>query len=655
MTPWIFHGLAILAAVGFGVGMVARARQWLSGRQPGEAAALRTRFVRSARHLSRPAALAALMIDGLLFRRLWRASRQRWAIHAAIAWSFLGLFFVGSLGDMFADLGVPLGKDDPWFAFLNDLFGIGLLAGLGAAIVRRTRFADAATSTRFDDGAILGILAFLAAGGFILEGFRLLEEGVPGESGYAFAGYALARAFEPAGLDWATAHDAVWWVHGLVALGLVAWLPWSKLLHVVATPLSIALGAEDPAAPEADQLAPFVVSAGDKRVFSSLQMLELDACTRCGECLRSCSSFRITGNEGASIMGMIRGQKALFEANGTSGPEAWAAFQQGVFSCTLCGRCEPACPAGIRTRDLAISMRQEIASARCMLPKNMDVVLQAVEDEGNIFNFPNDDRALWAEFMDDLPPDLLGKEKAEVLYFVGCVGSFSPAVQEIPQAFLRVLLKAGVDVALLAGKEWCCGFPLIVGGRAADAQRLIEHNVAEVRRLGAKTIVFSCPSCYNAWAKYYRLPGIQLLHSTQFISELVAQGRLSLEAEGLRLSYHDPCDLGRGTGEYEAPRRVLQALEGADYVELRESRERSLCCGGGGDVEMWDPQLVGKINRVLVDAVDATGAQVLVDACQQCKRSTQKGLAEAGSRVRVMDIAEVALEFGTFAETRPER
>ena len=308
---------------------------------------------------------------------------------------------------------------------------------------------------------------------------------------------------------------------------------------------------------------------------------------------------------------------------------------------------------GIRTRDLALAMRQELAAGHCMMPKNLEVARDAVLQEGNVFRFPNEDRAMWAEFLDDLPCDVTSKERAEVLYFVGCVSSFSPAVQEIPQAFLRVLLKAGVDVALLAGKEWCCGFPLIVGGLATDAQGLIEHNVEEVRRLGAKTIVFNCPSCYYTWSRYYPLDDVRKVHSTQFIRDLVRAGRLTFEQSDVPVTYHDPCDLGRGMGEYDAPREVLRSFANGTYVELSASRERALCCGGGGDVEMWDPALVGQINGALTDSMEASGARLVVQACPQCKRTTRRGLTEKQSPIRTMDIAEVALEFGTFASEGP--
>jgi heterodisulfide reductase subunit D len=398
-----------------------------------------------------------------------------------------------------------------------------------------------------------------------------------------------------------------------------------------------------------------------ERPFSARQLLEMDACTRCGECLRACDSFRVKGDEGVSLMGMIRRRRQLFREDGSllrklfrrdgASDEAWSRYQGGVFDCTLCGRCEVYCPVSIKTRDLAVAMRQELATARCMLPKNLDRARDAVLEEGNIFGYPNEERALWAEFLDDLPADLLSKERADVLYFVGCVSSFSPAVQEIPQAFLRLLLKAGVDVGLLAGKEWCCGFPLIVGGLAKDAERVIAHNIEGIRRLGAKTVVFNCPSCYYTWRRYYPLEGVRLMHSAEFIAELVRSGRLKFRAPETVFTYHDPCDLGRGLGVYDPPRQVLRALAGDAYVELTPSRARALCCGGGGDVEIWDPELAGEVNDMLTSAVEKSGAQVVVQGCPQCKRTTQRGLSAKGSSVRSMDIVEAALAYGIFTDS----
>lgn len=662
----VFHVIAALSGVVFLAGVAMRVRMWLSGRTlPGAGTAGRSEnaawLARRAPSALSPRRLGAVLLDGLLLRRMWRKSRARWLIHFSIAWSFAGLFMIGSLGNFVADFGAPLEKDDAWFAATNDALGLTLLAGVAAALFRRFAVREPSTKTRFDDALVLAALALLAAGGFFVEAARYLDEATPAATAtYAFAGYPLSLALKPLSLDWSAVYGLFWWTHALSALGLVAYMPYSKLFHVFTSPaaINVRAGVRSPVAGGVGPLAPAGGDAARWSPFSALQLLEMDACTRCGECLRACSSFAVTGDELAAPMGMIRMRRELsapgdallpkVAQDGSAADAQWKRYQDGVFSCTLCARCEEFCPVGIKTKGLALTMRQELATARCMMPANLETARQAVLGQHNVFNFPNEDRAMWAEFLDGLPPDILDKQHADVLYYVGCVSSFSPAVQEIPQAFLRVLLKAGVDVALLGGKEWCCGFPLIVGGRAVDAQKLIEHNMAEVHRLGATTIVFNCPSCYFAWKKWYPLEGVRLVHSTEFIRGLVASGRLTFEDGDITVTYHDPCDLGRGMGVYDAPRDVLKALAGDAYIELTPSREEALCCGGGGDIEMWDPDLMRRVNSILTDAVERTGAHVVVQACPQCKRATQRGLDGKGSSVRTMDITELALEFGTF-------
>ncbi len=676
MGTWVFHGLAALSLLVFAGGVAGRLRFWL-GATAGESEGPRIRLGSALRQgaavFASSGALRTFALDGLLIRRLWRVSRYRWLVHALLAWSFAGLFVIGSLGDMTASLGVPLGKDDRWFAALNDTLGLALLAGVLLAAARRLFPATPHPTAAFDDGLALAVIGLLALGGFFLEAARYLDDAVPGSiAGYSYAGYAVSRAIKPAGLDPGALHDGLWWTHALLALGLVAYIPYSKLFHMFAAPATVVRNAGPASAPVlapvaglAGMLAPAGSEANRRTSLTAGQLLELDACIRCGECMRACSSFQAKGDEGATLVGMIRQRRYLFDGlaplagvlPGRSGVtvEQWERFQTGVFSCTLCGRCQEVCPVGIKTRSLAMALRQELATARCMMPRNMGIARDAVVEEGNVFRFPNEDRAMWAEFLDDIPPDLMGKDHADVLYFVGCVSSFSPAVQEIPQAFLQVLLKAGMDVALLAGKERCCGFPLIMGGLGGDARALIEHNMAELRRLGSKTVVFNCPSCYYTWKKYYpaEAGGVRLAHSTEIINELVQSGRLVFESGSLPVTYHDPCDLGRGLGVYDVPRDVLKRFASADYIELSPSREAAMCCGGGGDVEMWDPELVSDVNNLLTDAVVKSGAGILVQGCPQCKRVTQRGLESRGSDIQALDIAELALEFGTFVDPTP--
>lgn len=250
----VFHGLAALALVVFLAGAIGRVRFWLSGSFPAADTSDQTRALALARRglsiLLLSQALRALFWNGLVLRQVWQESRLRWLIHLTVSWSFVGLFAIGSLGNMASDLGAPLEKDDAWFAAFNDSVGLALLVGLALALGRRYIPPKPYTKNLFEDAALLAILALLGVGGLLLEGGRYLKEGTSASvGGYAFLGYPLSQAVEPLDWDWALVYDWLWWTHSLLALGLVAYLPYSKLLHMFTSPLAIALDAGDADSP----------------------------------------------------------------------------------------------------------------------------------------------------------------------------------------------------------------------------------------------------------------------------------------------------------------------------------------------------------------------------------------------------------------------
>jgi nitrate reductase gamma subunit len=251
-----FHGLAAISLLIFLAGLAERSRIWLKAAAlgpPVPANRFRHFLFLAGQGLSTlltPRNLRALLLDGLVVRRLWRVDRVSWLVHFSVSWSFVCLFAVGSLGNMAADLGAPLEKDDPWFAALNESLGLALIAGVAVALARRYVFRGTYRKTTFEDGAVLAALALLALGGLLLETVRYLKEATPASAGgYAFVGYPLTQAVEPLSWDWPLIYDWLWWSHSLMALCLVAWLPYSKLFHMIASPLVIALSTSS-GAPE---------------------------------------------------------------------------------------------------------------------------------------------------------------------------------------------------------------------------------------------------------------------------------------------------------------------------------------------------------------------------------------------------------------------
>jgi heterodisulfide reductase subunit D len=385
------------------------------------------------------------------------------------------------------------------------------------------------------------------------------------------------------------------------------------------------------------------------------QLIELDACTRCGLCIEWCSNCPEIGDPiGWPREKLLRlkaltrnrfGLRALLRGPSEPALERIDVLSKAVYDCTLCARCAEVCPVGIDTRSLWVRAREEMVR-RGRYPEPFDTLRQMVTTQYNISGDDNQQRLIWSENLEEVPEALRGKETAEIIYFVGCTPSFYPQTYGIPQAAVTVMDTAGLDFALLGSDEWCCGYPLIIAGMGDEVSELIRHNVEAVRARGAQTLVAGCPSCYHTWIHEYpevlgQPLGFEVLHLSQLLVELIASGRLDLGEFPRVVTYHDPCDLGRNSGIYEAPRQVIRSIPGITLVEMEENRRYALCCGGGGDVAMCNQELVeGVARRRLQQALD-TGAQVLLSACQQCKRTLMTAARQEKARIQVLDIVEL--------------
>jgi Fe-S oxidoreductase len=267
----------------------------------------------------------------------------------------------------------------------------------------------------------------------------------------------------------------------------------------------------------------------------------------------------------------------------------------------------------------------------------------------NISGDPNENRLGWTANLAQAPEGLERKQNANVVYFVGCVASFYPMVYSVPQSFVAVMDRAGVNYTTLGGQEYCCGFPLIIAGMGRHTHDMVRHNVEAVRALGAGTLVAACPSCYHTWKHDYAALlgeplGFEVLHETELLLDLVQAGALDLKPVDRTITYHDPCDLGRNSGIYDPPRQIIQAIPGLTFVEMEDNREHALCCGGGGDVEMADADVAHAVGRRRMLQAQETGAGFVVTACQQCKRTMLGAARKNKIRIRTLDMVELLLE-----------
>ncbi len=389
--------------------------------------------------------------------------------------------------------------------------------------------------------------------------------------------------------------------------------------------------------------------------YSFKQLMELDACTRCGECVKWCPTYAEKSEDPLQPAEKIRSMRSFIAAQyglraKLFGPRfptdrALEEYSGGVYDCTLCGRCNAVCPVKIDTRPLWVAMREHLVELG-HYPEIFDSLRETVTTEYNISGDSNEDRLIWSENLEQIPEGVRGKEKAEIVYYVGCTPSFYPATYGIPQATVLVMERAGLDFTTLGGEEWCCGFPLILAGMGNAIKELVEHNVATVRRTGARRLITGCPSCYHTWLHDYpRIMGeplgFEVQHLSQLLEELIAGGHIKLGEFERSVTYHDPCDLGRSSGVYDAPRNVIRSIPGISLTEMEENRRNALCCGGGGDVAMTNEELVDAVGRRRVEQAQATGAQVLLSACQQCKRTLMNAVRQEKVRMRVLDIVEL--------------
>ncbi len=386
--------------------------------------------------------------------------------------------------------------------------------------------------------------------------------------------------------------------------------------------------------------------------YKTSDLLRMDACTNCTVCADVCPAVRATEDGKLSgvyrisqLRKILRSRSGLFRRFfGCKEPtlEELKVFSNTVYSCTLCGRCEASCPSGISLRDLWLSLREDMVENK-VHPKKVDMILSNVQRSHNVFDEENEERADWVEDMNDPPDHGYLKDQAEVVYFTGCVSAYFPMAQQIPIALAEIFEAASVDFTLMGEQEWCCGFPLLGAGLRSHFQDLIDHNIQAVKEKGATTIVFSCPSCYQMWKEHYPKE-FKMFHVTQYMDHLISTSRLNLNRLEKTVTFHDPCDLGRGGKEFDAPRRIINAIPGLILKEMAHNREDCICCGGGGNLEMIDKSISAAIAEEKINEVLNTGAQSVVTACQQCVRTMNTHVMRNKIKIQVQDIVQLVHE-----------
>jgi heterodisulfide reductase subunit D len=382
------------------------------------------------------------------------------------------------------------------------------------------------------------------------------------------------------------------------------------------------------------------------------ELLQAEGCTHCALCAEVCPAVSASADARLSGLYRLDGLRRLNRSRSwlparllgrkAPDPDELKGFAEKAFRCTLCGRCEEICPSGILLKDIWVSLREDMVQSRAS-PDRVQTILKNLTSAHNVFAEEDAERAAWVEEMREPPRDGYIRPRAEVVYFTGCVAAYFPMAQQIPVALAELFQALEVDFTLLGPEEWCCGFPLVGAGMRDRVQPMVSHNLEAVLAKGASTVVFACPTCYEMWRSRYpwRRHGLRLFHVTEYLALRTAGRPLPLRKLDLTVAYHDPCDLGRGAGVFEPPRQILRSIPGIRLVELAENREQCRCCGGGGNLEMIDPDLSGRIARQKIDSILETGARTVVTACQQCVRTLASSARRNKVALEVLDIVQL--------------
>lgn len=351
-------------------------------------------------------------------------------------------------------------------------------------------------------------------------------------------------------------------------------------------------------------------------------------CYQCGVCTASCP-WGLLQDEPVNVrMLMRRAQLGIAQPDG----EMWW--------CTTCRACEEQCPRGVPIAEVMLALRK-LAWQDSRVPKGLSPVMWSLHWDGNPWRGPPSQRADWSRGL-DIPAFTASKE---VLLYAGCTCSYDNRSQKVARALARILEASGVSYGTLGEDEPCCGDAAYALGQHDYLNQIVEANTQRFEDAGVRTMVTVSPHCYDMFLNHHpSREGFQPLHYTQYLAQLISEGRLSFDSDyPIRATFHDPCYLGRGNGDYDAPRDVLSAIPGLELTEMPRNRAEALCCGGGGG-RMWMETKAGeRFSDLRAEEAVETGAEVLVTACPHCIACLEDSIKQTDSGMRVIDVAEVVV------------
>lgn len=603
--------------------------------------------------------------------------------HLTLFVAFFGLFVGTGLVTLEHDtpLNFYFGAFYKVYKLVLDTCGVLLIAACGLFLYRRYVQRPAAHigpdpeamldnfENRVGYGLPLVLILSIGLTGLMLEGVRIHTDPAS-HPGWAYAGMAFAAVFALADAGPNT-HQVVWWVHTLIISAFFGLTPFTKMRHIFLAPVNIFFSNLRPRGrlePITDFETAETFGVAQVEEYNWKQLLDMASCLECGRCTLNCPTVNTDKPLNPKKLVMVQRdhliQKTPFlvqlaavkaanaEHDTQTDLPVWegkdmiteVATEDVIWGCTTCGWCEEGCPVNIEHIQRIVDMRRYDVMMEARFPQEVVNVFKGLETNSNPWNLGFDKRADWAA---DLGVNTLAEDPdAEVLYWVGCAGSFDERNQKVSTAMVNILQKAGVRFAILGKEEGCTGDPARRLGNEYLYSTLAEQNVETLNRYNVKEVVTQCPHCFHTLANEYPDLGgtYTVYHSTEYIEQLVKRDKLSPEVMNARnVTFHDPCYLSRHNGRYAPPREALRAIPGVRLNDVAQSKTRTFCCGAGGG-SVWKEETQGsRINATRLDQLMQAEPDTIAVGCPYCMIMMDDAVKgkDLDETVAVRDVVEL--------------
>jgi len=593
--------------------------------------------------------------------------------HLAIFWGVvffaIDYFLFLLIGDGFGVSEIIRGNSiSTAFLWITEITGIFMLAGLASGVVRRGVIKPGRLGPDFEFQTFFLITFFahvLLLCYFILEGCRLNLEPdyVAGPVSYIVAGF-----FSHFGVGADIQHNLfqfTWWIHNIILLGFIVYIPFSKHQHAVFFPIN-ALTNLSPETTDVFKPIDFELNASEQKQFgvsriedfSRSQLIELYTCAQCGRCQDVCPAY--ASGKPLSPKKLIQDLRKGLDSKGNFKLLPLAKCynenandgllvnenisEDEIWACTTCMACTNVCPVMLGHLDKVMDIRRGLTLMESRFPAEAKSVFKDLETFGDPLGMGSYLRADWSRHLNI--KEISEKNKPAMLLWVGCLSSFYNRNIDVAIALTKILNAAEIDFAILGKEEICCGDPARRMGNEYIFQSIATKNIKLFNEYGVKKIITICPHCYNVFKNEYDQFGadIDVIHYPDLISDLLEKGKINPRKKlDETITYHDPCYLGRYNNIYDLPRKILNGLSEANMVEAENNKDNSFCCGGGGGLIFLQEHIGERINELRAEQCINTGAQTIATACPHCLTMMEDGVKakEREGEVKVYDIAEI--------------